>query len=280
MRAARRLAGLAVLAALAGGCKGDATAPVGTIAAFITSVQLAGTSTTATLVQGDAPAAGSGPTLTLSAPVAAINGGTSEVGVTGSAEFQVVVIAVPGLPNHYELTLPAAATTASLLLTMAQNLSIGTFQIQFAAGPSTASLGAYATQSLNIVAVGTGEVQVSVSWNSLADIDLHVVEPGGEEVFWGNSQSGTGGELDLDSNAACGSDGPRNENVTWADGTAPAGEYIVRVDNWSACGATRTDWVVTVQVRGRQPEVYTGFFTDAGDGGGVGSGVEVTRFTK
>jgi uncharacterized protein YfaP (DUF2135 family) len=121
---------------------------------------------------------------------------------------------------------------------------------------------------------------VSVSWNSAADVDLHVVEPGGEEIYYGSTLSGTGGELDLDSNAACGSDGPRNENITWAEGTAPVGEYIVRVDYWDSCEATQTDYVVTVHVQGQTPQVFTGTFTGGGDSGGAGSGVEITRFTK
>lgn len=280
MRAAHRLAGLALLGALAGGCKGDATAPSGSIDGFITAVRLAGTSTTATLVRGEQPAEAGGPTLTLLAPANAINGGSSGVALTGSAEFQVIVIAVAGQPDYYRLNLPAGATSASLLLTIAQDLSLGTFQLRFAAGPAIGSLGAYATQTLSIVSVGTGEVQVSISWNSLADVDLHVVEPGGEEIYYGNDVSAAGGELDLDSNAACGSDGPRNENITWAEGTAPAGEYIVRVDYWSDCGATQTDWVVTIQVKGQSPQTFTGSFTGTGDGGGLGDGVEVTRFTK
>jgi hypothetical protein len=280
MRPARRLVALAALAALLGACKGDTTAPnSGSISLVLSSVRVDG-GPTGTLVDGPTPPEAGGPALLLSAPAAAINGGTSAVGVTSTSGFQTIVVGVQGLTDFYEVTLPASATSASLLLTVAQNVSLGTFQLAFAAGPSRATLGPYATQSLSLISVGTGDVQVSVSWNSAADVDLHVVEPGGEEVYYGNPNSAAGGELDLDSNAACNSDGPRNENIVWPTGSAPTGEYIVRVDHWAACGATQTDYVVTVQVQGSQPQVFTGTFTGAGDGGGATSGVEITRFTR
>jgi hypothetical protein len=280
MRAVRRFAALAALAALAGACKGDTTNPNSTsIALVVSSVRVDG-GPSGTLVSGALPNEASGPFLTLSAPAAVINGGTSGVGLTGSADFQTIIVAVQGLNDFYEITLPAAATSAALLVTVAQNVSLGTFQLAFAVGGSRPTIGPYATQSLSLISVGTGDVQVSVSWNSTADVDLHVVEPGGEEVYYGNDISAAGGELDLDSNAACGSDGPRNENIVWPTGSAPTGEYIVRVDYWSACSATRTDYVVTVQVLGQQPQIFSGFFTGDGDGGSAGSGVEITRFTR
>jgi hypothetical protein len=281
MRAVPGLVGLAAVAALLGGCKGDATAPLGgSVSTVLSAVTLEGSGTNAALVDGTIPEPAGGPALSLSAPLAAINGGSSAVGLSTSTEFQTVVVGVQGQPDFYEVNLPAPATSARVLVTVAQDVSLGTIQLVLAVGGSRSTLGPYATQSLSLITVGTGDVQVSISWNSAADVDLHVVEPGGEEVYYGHTASATGGELDLDSNAACGSDGPRNENITWASGTAPAGEYIVRVDYWSACAATQTDYVVTVHVQGHEPEIFSGTFTGAGDNGGEGSGVEVTRFTK
>jgi uncharacterized protein YfaP (DUF2135 family) len=128
---------------------------------------------------------------------------------------------------------------------------------------------------VTFVPVLSGDVQVSVAWDSPADVDLHLVEPGGAEVYWGSTSSGAGGVLDLDSNAACGSDGPRNENITYPSATPPSGAYIVRLDYWDSCGATATNYVVTVRVKGHALEVYQGQFTGSGDGGGAGSGVQI-----
>ena len=63
---------------------------------------------------------------------------------------------------------------------------------------------------------------------ALSDVDLHVVDPRGEEVFYGHPNSASGGRLDLDSNAACDLDHKRNENITWPVGRAPRGRSRCR----------------------------------------------------
>ena len=100
-----------------------------------------------------------------------------------------------------------------------------------------------------------------------------MLDPSGAEIYWANKTAVTGGRLDLDSNAGCGSDGPRAENIFWPGGLiAPRGEYSVRVDYWANCGAPSTSYVVTVNVRGLAPQVFSGVLTGQGDGGGKGSG--------
>lgn len=47
----------------------------------------------------------------------------------------------------------------------------------------------------------TGKVVVTLVWKTLDDIDLHLVEPSGEEIFFDNKQSRQRGTLDLDKNA-------------------------------------------------------------------------------
>jgi uncharacterized protein YfaP (DUF2135 family) len=131
-----------------------------------------------------------------------------------------------------------------------------------------------------VTRVGTGDVQVSVSWNSPADVDLHVVDPFTEEIYWESRTAESNGELDLDSNAACRSDRTRNEHVVWPAGKAPTGTYAVRLDQWSACGAASTDYVVTVWVKGREAQVFTGTFTGEGSNGGAGAGTDITTFTR
>jgi uncharacterized protein YfaP (DUF2135 family) len=128
-----------------------------------------------------------------------------------------------------------------------------------------------------VVSVGTGEVQVSVSWNAESDVDLHVVEPGGEDFYYGSTTSATGGTLDLDSNAACSIDHVKNENITWAN--APSGTYTVRVDYYDDCSVAQSDYVVTVQRKGHASQTFTGSFTGPGDNGGAGSGTQITTFT-
>ncbi len=110
-----------------------------------------------------------------------------------------------------------------------------------------------------------GRLIVSLSWDTEADLDLHVVDPAGVEIYKGNISSykkpppGTpvdpngpknGGILDFDSNAACVIDGRRAEHVTYA-GAPPSGHYVVRVDTFSLCDAPSANWRVSVLLDGK-----------------------------
>jgi hypothetical protein len=129
----------------------------------------------------------------------------------------------------------------------------------------------------DVIEVGAGDVQVSISWNADSDVDLHVVDPYGDEIYYGNTRVSSGGVLDLDSNASCRIDGIRNENITWPEGEAPRGTYVVRVDYWDSCEVPATDYVVRMSYGGQQ-EVVSGTFTGGGDQGVAGSGVYVNTF--
>ena len=45
------------------------------------------------------------------------------------------------------------------------------------------------------------------------------------------------------------------------------------------CAAVRTNYAVTVNTRGKLPQVFTGFFTGTGDGGAKASGRIITTTT-
>lgn len=53
------------------------------------------------------------------------------------------------------------------------------------------------------VVLGTGDVQVTLRWVGTNDLDLHVTDPAGETIYFGNRSSGSDGQLDVDSNAGC-----------------------------------------------------------------------------
>ena len=79
----------------------------------------------------------------------------------------------------------------------------------------------------------TGQVQVTVAWQGSADIDLHVHEPGGEELYYADRTSSSGGQLDRDANAACTPSPPTVENVYFSQ--APRGRYRARVHGYTMC---------------------------------------------
>jgi len=106
----------------------------------------------------------------------------------------------------------------------------------------------------------TGDVQVTLRWNSTADLDLHVVDPNGCEVFWDRPTCPSGGKLDVDANAGClGVTTSPVENIFWPKGQAPRGEYKVFVHYFERCsGASSTEsFTVRVLVDGTE-QVFSG----------------------
>ena len=86
------------------------------------------------------------------------------------------------------------------------------------------------------VPVGTGAIQVTLTWfnEQSLDLDLWVTEPSGERCYYGNPTTATGGQLDRDN--LCGNYiNGRPENIFWLT-NPPVGEYIVEADWYSDCG--------------------------------------------
>jgi uncharacterized protein YfaP (DUF2135 family) len=251
---------------------GDAA---GDVMAFISEVQL-GDGAAAESRTGERPDEGGGPTASVTSSGTVINGGSVMVQIEGDGDFDRVVVAIDGAGGYFEASLPAAVASVELLITLSQEIGANQFAFLYAVG-SGDEIGAYAEVEATVVSVGTGELQVSVSWDAASDVDLHVVDPDGDEVFYGVPTVASGGELDLDSNAGCFIDNVNNENITWA--TAPDGTYTVRLDYFADCDVAESNYAVTVQRVGHDAETFSGTFTGAGDLGGAGSGIEITTFT-
>jgi len=228
------------------------------------------------------PPSGSGPTVTANSNGAvSIAGGSTAFQIGSTATYSGLAVSVDGVDGYFELTglTPGSGNTVTIFITIGQSAP-QTFNLQVAAGAAS-SYGAGQAVPVHLTNAGTGDVQVNVSWDVDSDVDLHVVEAGGTEIYYANKGPTTaGGTLDLDSNAACNLDHKRSENVTWPSGRAPHGTYTVRVDLWSACNQARTNYVVTVNVKGQQPQFFNGSFAAAdADSGSAGSGRTITTFT-
>jgi hypothetical protein len=104
-------------------------------------------------------------------------------------------------------------------------------------------------QTLHVLPVGRGDLEVTLSMSLPSDLDLYVVEPNGNVIYYNNMRSFTGGRLDLDANAACNTNrNVRYEHIFWPEGQVPEGTYQVRVDNWANCvGGQPVDFEVIVQ---------------------------------
>lgn len=105
----------------------------------------------------------------------------------------------------------------------------------------------------------SGDVQITVGWNSGADIDLYVTDPSGSTLFYNeqHKHSPAGGHLDHDARGDCRREqrNPRIENAYW--GSAKRGHYKVELHYFSPCtrGAT-TEVTLSVVVAGELLGTY------------------------
>ncbi len=101
--------------------------------------------------------------------------------------------------------------------------------------------------------LGSGAVQITLWWDTDADVDLYVVDPSGAEISYQNRSSPSGGTLDRDARGACNTpQRETTENVFWNTERPPSGRYQVIVDYFDACqrGGT-TPVVLSISVGGR-----------------------------
>jgi hypothetical protein len=125
----------------------------------------------------------------------------------------------------------------------------------------------------NTTANGSDWLQVSLNWIHPVDLDLHVQTPEGEDIYWAHRTGTNGGYLDLDSNAACGIDGVQNENIRWLRNAPTPGDYIIRLDLWSACDLTETfPYLITVILNGEMTLYQGEVASTEADAGGEFSG--------
>jgi hypothetical protein len=119
-----------------------------------------------------------------------------------------------------------------------------------------------ATDALTL---GTGDIQVTLSWNTVDDLDLYVTDPSGQTVFYGVPQIASGGQLDLDANSGCSeANASPIENIFWPTSQAPTGNYSIVVQLFSRCVESSNDIPFEVQllVQGNT-QTFTGSITDS-----------------
>lgn len=107
----------------------------------------------------------------------------------------------------------------------------------------------------------TGPVQVTVAWNSDADLDVYVVDPGEETVSFQRREGASGARMDQAARGACAEDdgtpAARVENVFWSQ-RPPPGEYRVELHYLFECDteAGPTTATVSVAVGGQTVGAY------------------------
>ncbi|WP_462280362.1 YfaP family protein [Salinivirga cyanobacteriivorans] len=204
---------------------------------------------------GSMPSESGGPEIAnLSGNDNVLAGGGNPVSIETSGDASEVIIGVEGADGYFTYPVSSMKSVEDLVLIyllFTQEIE-GTFTIVFALVDIDGNVGTYQSIEVQTVEAGTGQFQVNLSWDQPNDMDLHLIEPNGEEIYYSNSLSDNGGFLDIDSNAGCSIDGTNSENITYGDtAIVEAGTYTVIVDRWSNCNVTgTTNFSVTATLNG------------------------------
>lgn len=112
------------------------------------------------------------------------------------------------------------------------------------------------TQRLQREGAKSGDVQLSLMWNNPNDLDLHCIDPSGEQIYFEHKKSASGGDLDVDMNARPPYSAVPVENIYWPPGRAPAGHYTVFVNHYGNHGGDDpTEYHVGIKAAGEVKEI-------------------------
>jgi hypothetical protein len=136
--------------------------------------------------------------------------------------------------SYYLIRLASPQTIVELTLTVAQS-----FTGQVAASLGSGPVGEYKAVPL-ISSLGSGALRATLTWNTTADIDLHVIEPDGTHVYYGQ-RTGPTATLDFDDTSGFGP-----ENIFVASGRGASGLYQVYIDHYSGASPTTSTITITV----------------------------------
>jgi hypothetical protein len=194
------------------------------------------------------------------------------LGLDGDRGYFVVPAGVPDTEAPSEPTFMVA-------LSFARTIAIGRHTLEARAVDGERRSGPPSTLALTIATVPTpsGPLVVHLEWDTDADLDLHLIDPTGAEI-WSRHLSAGGGTLDADSNAECRIDGRDRENVVYTQ-PPPSGRYIARVDTFSLCGQAFADWRVEALANGASIASASGTSYDTDTRGAHGSGAGRTALT-
>jgi hypothetical protein len=211
---------------------------------------------------------------------------SAAIGLDGDEGYWIVPAGAPSVASPDDPSFDGVASFAADLAPGTYTLVVHGVDAQGAFGPArTQELTAKAGET--VAPVG-GAFVVTLTWDAEADLDLHVVDPLGNEIshrspssqplFPSGDEPDAGasyGYLDFDSNANCVIDGRRQEDVLWPN-PPPPGHYVIRVDTTSLCSAPIAHWTVTATLNGAALGASAGTSTDVDTRGPHDRGAGVT----
>src|SRR5688572_19436565 len=154
-------------------------------------------------------------------------------------------VQVDGAGNYF--ILPYSSTSGvsgqlQLPIGIPVNVDEGSICVEFSVFDLSGRVSNVSFVCVDVLRLGTGSLQISLSWNTETDQDLYVTDPSGTEISYFNEVSSTGGSLDRDD-----TDGFGPENIYWLD-SAPDGQYKVEVNDFEETTFVNT-FFITVSSR-------------------------------
>lgn len=194
--------------------------------------------------------------------ITASNGGVAALSFqvsTGTGTLGGYYVQIEGADSYF--TVPVAANgnpnVATIPIQLPANTKDGQFCVNVWSYDQNGRVSGVTKQCVQVLQLGTGDLQINLTWDTNdTDIDLHVLDPKGEEIYYQNDRSSTGGELDRDD-----TDGFGPENIFWSN-QLPDGDYNIWVIYYDSSGP-RTNYYVTVNAT-RSVKTYTGELTSSG----------------
>jgi hypothetical protein len=218
----------------------------------------------------------------------ALSGGSTSITVTSSEELEELYLQIEGEEGYYRWELEPEDQISSnpfiyqIVLEFNQSLGEGdegdspTFIVS--GKTKRGEVVEPVEEKLIVKQVGSGALQISLSWDMEDDVDLYVFTPSGEKLFWNYPKSFDGkGELDVDANGGCDIDMPliNSENIYFK---APLddGDYKVVAHLYAKCARAKVDgarYNVTANVKGKFVNFggknQSGQFVDAAQGDNI-----------
>lgn len=181
------------------------------------------------------------------------NGATAMIAYryrSGAVAPRSVLLQIKGASSFYDIPLEVTATegTISIPVTFSTKLGEGKMTVIAELMNANGQLSSLDTTFVKMERLGTGKIQISLSWENNSDQDLHITTPSGALIYYQNPEA-DGGQLDRDDQ-----DGFGPENVFWLE-DAPDGTYLIEVNNYLSSHA-ENPFVVSFNGLGSSRQFY------------------------
>ena len=147
----------------------------------------------------DLPEPAGGPAVLVRGNPIVTSGGSFFLNVATDGAADKLLVSIGGEPfGYYEVDLETSASSHRLTGQLPFDLdpALSSFCLQVTAVDDSGAAGRPACQTLSVAAVDDGQVEITVSWDTDATLDLIVVDPNGHGVYYLQPEVPSGGVLE------------------------------------------------------------------------------------